>query len=73
MIDQTKLIEVSYSDSVPSVCCFDKCHRGINTLDKYFLDILHNKVYCHQCGICLRYARKKAAQRGEPIEKVEIK
>jgi len=73
MVNTSKMIEVSHSGKKPLMCKFDKCCRKINTLDAYFFDMLHDKEYCHQCGICLRYARKKAAERGESIEKVEIK
>lgn len=48
--------------------CFTKVENG----DEYFIDILKDKMYCLQCGKCLRYARKKAAQRGEPIESAEV-
>lgn len=72
MIDQTKLVEVSYSNEVPTSCCSDKCKRGINILDKYFLDTFCDKIYCYQCGMCLRFSRRRALKRGEAIDSVEI-
>lgn len=53
--------------------CNDRlCFTQVTAGQEYFLDILKDKMYCSQCGKCLRYARKKAAQRGEPIETAEV-
>lgn len=39
----------------------------------YYLDtVKNNRALCDQCGQCLRYARKKAHERGEPLESAEI-
>lgn len=72
MSNSVKMAEVSHCDEKPLTCCLEKCNKKINIFDKYFLDTLWDRVYCHQCGICLRYARKKTLSRGEMIEKAEI-
>lgn len=71
MTNSTRMSEVAHGDQNPLVCWNAKCARKIFMLSKYFLDTLWDRVYCHQCGLCLRYARKKAMERGERIEKVE--
>ena len=68
----TKMVEVANGLDALLVCWAKKCKRVIPLLAKYFLDTLWDRVYCHQCGLCLRYARKKAVERGEAIEKVEL-
>jgi len=63
--------EVQYVGSTTK--CADKlCMTNISEGDKIFLDTINENTYCHQCGQCLRYARKKAAERGEPIGDVEL-
>ncbi len=53
-------------------CADDQCTRGIGGNkwpNESFVDLLDNgKILCDGCGKSLRYARKKAVQRGEPIE-----
>lgn len=46
--------------------------RQIKPGDRYFWDTLRKRQFCHPCGECLRYARKKAAARGEPIEEATL-
>lgn len=46
-------------------CADAKCTRRVQLGDVCFLDLGSNRVYCADCGKCLRYARKKAAARGE--------
>jgi uncharacterized protein (DUF983 family) len=70
--NSTKMSEVSHGDEGPIICRNPKCGRGIRLFERYFLDTLWDRVYCHQCGLCLRYARKRAMGRGEPLEKAEI-
>lgn len=67
-----KMVEAAHPDAAPSICFFEMCRRPIRLLDKYFIDTLWDRVYCHQCGLCLRYARKKAMERGEPMESATI-
>lgn len=53
--------------------CADRlCKTKVKTGDDSFLDVAGNtpKVFCRQCGLCLRYARKKAAERGERAEEM---
>ena len=55
--------------------CLDS--KGFPTViksgDDYYLDLIKNgESLCSQCGKCLRYARKKADQRGESIELAEV-
>lgn len=50
-------------------CSNNSCKREIKWEDKCWYDRLGDVDYCHQCGIMLRYHRKKAVERGdkEPI------
>jgi hypothetical protein len=68
----TKMSEVSHGDEKPIMCWNPKCGRPIRLFERYYLDTLWDRVYCHQCGLCLRYARKRAMERGEPVERGEI-
>ena len=68
----SKMSEVSHGDEKPVICWNPKCVKSIRLFERYFLDTLWDRVYCYQCGLCLRYARKKAVERGETIEKAEI-
>jgi heterodisulfide reductase subunit C len=70
--NKTKMSEVSHGDDEPIECHNKKCKRPIRLYERYYLDTLWDRVYCYQCGLCLRYARKKALERGEPIEMAEI-
>ena len=70
--NSTQMIEAGYSEDAPAACFFDQCRRPIRLFDKYFIDVLWDRVYCHQCGLCLRYARKKALERGETVESARI-
>jgi len=72
MKNATKMHEVAHGEERPISCFNVKCGRSIRLFELYFLDTLWDRVYCHQCGLCLRYARKKASERGEPIEKAGI-
>ena len=50
-------------------CADDVCTRKVMDGDNCFIDLLNNgAVLCEICGKCLRYARKCADRRGEPIE-----
>jgi Pyruvate/2-oxoacid:ferredoxin oxidoreductase delta subunit len=69
--NSTKMVEVS-SNGDRMICHMVKCGRLILAMDLYFLDVLWDRTYCRQCGLCLRYARSKAIKRGEAIETVEI-
>jgi hypothetical protein len=70
--NSTKMVEVANAGGQALVCWMKKCGRNIAVLEKYFLDTLWDRIYCHQCGLCLRYARKKAMERGEQIETAEV-
>ena len=63
------LIEVCHGGK-DTICGDDLCTKPIKAFDHIFLDTFRKRNLCSQCGTCLRYARKKAAERGEPVEKV---
>lgn len=48
-----------------SSCANQACRRKISRGDECFADSLGGVSYCQQCGIMLRYHRKKAGERGE--------
>lgn len=61
----------------PAKCSDNLCPRVINSdknklSEECFIDLLTGGTLCDQCGKCLRYARKKAHQRGESIETAEV-
>ena len=60
------------ASSTDGVNCSDLlCNNVINKGDRYFKNMFDaGKALCFQCGICIRYHRKKAAKRGENIEKI---
>lgn len=70
--NSTRMVEAAYAGDAPSLCANEQCRRPVRFLEKYFIDVLWDRVYCHQCGLCLRYARKKAMERGEAIESARI-
>ncbi|OGT58998.1 MAG: hypothetical protein A3E01_18535 [Gammaproteobacteria bacterium RIFCSPHIGHO2_12_FULL_63_22] len=70
MTPATKMVEVRWPKA--DSCANAKCRKRIPASDLCFLDVLWERVYCHACGLCLRYSRKRAMQRGEPIENGEI-
>jgi hypothetical protein len=53
-------------------CSDDLCPRKITLGNPCYFDLLKGKFLCIHCGQCLRYARKKAVGRGEPIESAEV-
>ena len=70
--NSTKMAEVSHCDDQPLICWNPKCKKSIALFGKYFLDTLWDRVYCHQCGLCLRFARNRALKRGDTIESAEV-
>lgn len=71
----TKMVEVGCPEGVSVECLNPKCFRKnkkIGVYEKYFLDTLWDRTYCHQCGLCLRFSRKRAISRGEAIESVGL-
>jgi hypothetical protein len=60
---------------VDGVCKNKSCGRSITTGTNFFYDPLNDSDYCQQCGVMLRYHRKKALERGETVplnfEKIE--
>jgi len=70
--NSVKMAEVANAGPTSLTCWMKKCSRSIGVLEKYFLDTLWDRIYCYQCGLCLRYARKKAMERGEQIETAEV-
>lgn len=63
----------SEMDCEYSINSVRKCYAVIKNGDDYFIDLFFNaRTLCDDCGKCLRYARKKANQRGEPVESAEI-
>jgi adenine-specific DNA methylase len=53
------------------ICADSLCRSVIESGHESVLDSLTGRWLCVQCGTCLRYARKKALERGEvtiPLE-----
>ena len=46
------------------ICDDKKCGRIITVGDFYFTDP-KGSIFCESCGLCIRYERKRAAQRKE--------
>ena len=44
-------------------CSGIKCGRPIKFMEKCFIDHEFGDLFCHSCGVCVRYERKKASQR----------
>ena len=44
------------------ICNDNKCDRIITDGDFYFTDP-EGSIFCESCGLCIRYERKRAAQR----------
>lgn len=53
-------------------CVDEKCGRPIKFMEKCFIDQQTGDLYCVNCGVCIRYERKKAEQR-EKLGLPEIK
>ena len=69
--NSTKMAEIRYSGRDLPSCANAKCRKLVPEQELCFLDTLWDRIYCYACGLCLRFARKRAMQRGEPIEGVE--
>ena len=48
-------------------CSNPKCGNVMFPGEEMHVDYLARAAYCAMCGTCLRYHRKKAAERGEAI------
>lgn len=72
IINSTKMSEVASASKAPLVCWMKKCGKSIHQMELYFLDTLWDRIYCHQCGLCLRFARSRALKRGDTIESAEV-
>ena len=44
-------------------CSDDKCGRPIQFMEQCFIDGTTGEIFCHSCGVCVRYERKMAARR----------
>jgi hypothetical protein len=54
----------SLPEGIDTLECQDElCSRLIKEGDDCFIDAKENAIYCEQCGKCVRYHRKKAAER----------
>ena len=53
------------------VCDDIKCGRIITVGDFYFTDP-EGGIFCESCGQCIRYERKRAAQREQNKEPVRV-
>lgn len=55
----------TFTKYIPVRCTDPKCGRLVKNEDPCFIDGLseNGDVYCDACGKCLRYSRKKAAER----------
>lgn len=79
--DNYKLLPHEYTGPVKE-CSDEKCYRKIGQYlvnkqvvitKECFLDLLNDgAMLCDNCGKCLRYARKHAVRRGEPIESATL-
>ena len=49
-----------------SKCANSKCGKSLSNGTEFYYDTDKEADYCFQCGVCLRYHRKKAVERGEP-------
>jgi hypothetical protein len=68
-----KIMLSVWTDTKKSGVCADSmCRKGIKINDRYFLDFLLNRHFCYNCGVCLRYSRKRRFQRGAPLEQAEV-
>lgn len=47
-------------------CSYLACSREITRGDECFADTLSEANFCQQCGLSLRFHRKKANERGDP-------
>jgi len=56
------LMEVPFGGKEPQKCADDKCIRYIKPVEECMIDVANSNVYCPECGVCERYARKKAEQ-----------
>jgi len=70
LINSMKMVEASASQDGLQ-CWVERCSHRIGAMELYFIDTLWDRVYCHQCGLCVRFRRKRALKRGEPLETVE--
>ncbi len=70
--NSTKMSEVANGSKIPLICWMKKCGKRILQMELYFLDTLWDRNYCHQCGLCLRFARSRAMKRGDTIESAEV-
>lgn len=61
------------SKRIFATCADPRCRRPIGHEQECFVDTTseEGEILCDSCGKCLRYARKKASERGE-TEKVTI-
>lgn len=62
MSKQYEILEGLWSGTA-TLCSDTKCGRMVVNGAKYFIDTNVDTIYCHACGLCLRYERKKAEQR----------
>jgi len=44
-----------------------ECRKVVEPTDRAFLDLVMGLFLCHQCGVRIRYHRKRAFFRGEKI------
>ena len=49
-----------------ALCANGKCGKVLSNGTEFYYDTDRGVDYCFQCGVCLRYHRKKATERGEP-------
>lgn len=61
----TGLMDAYWGASDSRVCASKKCSKPMVRGSKVFIDTVNQVYYCEQCGMCLRFHRKKAHERGE--------
>ena len=67
MIQQETMVQMIYPPIRANQCGNFKCGKMVQSESPCFRDTLGAAYYCDSCGKCLRYHRKKAAERGEDI------
>ena len=51
-------------------CTDNKCNKPIRSGDQIIVDTENEKIYCHPCGQCHRYSKKKEVERAN--RKIDI-
>lgn len=65
---------IDLSEHIDGHCCDGMCPRVLKHDEICFIDTWNpnGSVYCHQCGQCLKYERRKASDRGESARDIKV-